>query len=467
MGNKSQFEEELAIAVKAQKEFVLTQLLPNLKAEFSFFHASYNGLYKIMIKNKLIQEDVYRKALKISEVQIPPKGQFQDHRAKEEMTVRLSLYDSHLEFLLSYCPFTLEYLTPKRLKTFSEFIKYLEWDNISPSSSDYNTYHVGVLIASIATQTHDLTAQIVKDAQKQLSKHSKIILKMLKDLSNFSRENYKFDIREQVMEGMSYNEIEAQNSPATIIDMIQKDFKIVFPGKPFYKDLVKEIIDESYGKNANFLQKELFIKLNTRHKKQKAEKVVESHLDYLDKAIKALALNDSLMTEAMIKMDSSWLLAQSQKVSFAHKLLKLFGIVKSDKRDKICELIYEDDTTGASRKKNASLVQFIATRKLLLDSVNKLQIKFTSQKKELSAEAEETLADYLNKYIHEYIKTVKDLAAFNESFKKMAPPENRSRLRGIKIEISAINTNIASARKHRNTYESKKEENRLLGSLKS
>lgn len=465
MKARTQFDEDLSIAIRTQKEYVLKELLPGLKAEFSFFHASYNGLYKILIKNKLIQEDVYRKALKISEVQVPPKGQFQEHRAKEEMTVRLSLFDSHLEFLLSYCPFTLDYLTPKRLKVLAEFTRYLDWDNMTLASGDFNTYNLALLTASISKQTHDLTSQILKDSQKQLSKHSKIILRMLKDVSVFSRELYKYEIREQVMEGMTYNEADAKNNPENMIEMILKDFKIVFPMRPVYKDLFKEIVEESYGRNSEFLQKELLQKLRSRAKKEKIEKPKESHLDFLERAIKALAMNDPLVTEALIKMDTSWTMSQDSKSSFGERLLKLFGIVKSEQREKICDLVYEDESTGARRNKSASLVQFIGSRKKLLEKVNNLNIKFASSKNNLSPEEEENLALQLNKYIHEYIKTAKDMTAFNDYFKRKAPPEKRSKLKGIKIEISAINTNIQSARKYRNSYDTKREENRLLGGL--
>ena len=465
MSEKNLFDQELFNAINGCRETMRSEILPTLKADFSLFNSSFLSLYNILLKNRLIVEDAHRKSLKISDVQVPPKTQFPESKVKQEMTVRLSLYSSHLEFLISYCPFSLDYFTPKRLKTYVDFVRYIDWDNIRSGSSDFNTFHLSHLVATLDHHTRDLTSQIIDDAKNQLSKYSAKILINLKQISDFNREYYKYEVREQVISGMTFDVDEAKKSPDTIIDKIKTDFKIIFTTKPFYGDLVKEIIAESYGPNSSSLQENLISKLRSKKVQKKRKIIKDPYLYFLEKAIKTLNQNDSLLTESLMKLNASWSVAQNKKPSFAERLLKLLGIIKPNAKEKLCNLIYEDEATGTSRKKTVSLVNFITAKKNLINNVNKLGIRFSSSKKNINPEEEEIIVEKLNSYIRTYIKTTKDLAAFDSYFKKNALPENKSRLKGIKIELSAIISNVGSTRKLRTEYETKKSEEILMSNF--
>lgn len=457
MGEKSQFQPELERLILIDKEIVNNELLPALKKEFNLFYSSFGSIYKTMLKEGLVQEDIYRKAVKLSDIQKPQKDFVQVNRTREEISTRLSNFDCQLEFLLSYCPFSLDYLTNKRLVILSEFVKFLDWDNLFSGSPDFNTQCIATLFSALPKSQHEITFQIVTNAQKQLQSTSRKILQLLKNISEFAKENYKYDIRIHILNSITYNEEEAKKNPEMLLKPLLNYYRVVYPKGPLHKELFQEVIYENFASDAQIRQSELIQKLQEfSQRNKKPQKIEESPLDILEKALKSLLQCNTFLQEALLKVDSNYYLCKQKSLSFWEKLLRIF---KKDngKSQRICEIIFEDEETGIQRHVNKDLDQFIQKRKQLISSTIGLYKKFVNNKENLSPSDEEIISNLLATYIIDFSKSVKELNAFNEFFKLNVTQNNRFKLKGVKIEMSALVQNIANTRTLKNQYIAKVE----------
>ena len=458
MVEKSQFQSELERLILIDKEIVNNELLPSLKKEFNLFYSSFGSIYKSMLKEGLVQEDIYRKSVKLSDISKPQKDFVQVNRTREEISTRLSNFDCQLEFLLSYCPFSLDYLTNKRLVILSEFVKFLDWDNLFSGSPDFNTQCIATLFSTLPKSQHEITFQIVTNAQKQLQSTSRKILQLLKNISEFARENYKYDIRIHILNSINYNEEEVKKNPEILLKPLVNYYRVVYPKGPLHKELFQEVIYENFSSDAQIRQSELLQKLQEfSQRNKKPQKIEENSADLLEKALKSLLQCNTFLQEALLKVDANYYLCKQKSLSFWEKILRLLKLKESSKQERICEIIFEDEETGIQRHVNKDLDQFIQKRKQLISATIGLYKKFVNSKDALTPSDEEIISNLLATYIIDFSKSVKELNAFNEFFKLNVTQNNRFKLKGVKIEMSALVQNIANTRTLKNQYIAKVE----------
>lgn len=457
MSDKSQFEKELESIILPQFKVLNDELFPLLKKEFSEFQIFFSNFYKTMLREGLLVEDQYRKSIKFSDIQMPPKEAFQNNRIREGLSTRFSFVDSQLEFLLYYCSFSLDFLTNKRIQILAELVRFLDWENILSGSPDLNTQSVASLISSLHRQQHEMFFTFLPGIQKQLYTTSRKILTLLKTVSDFSREWYKYEIRKNILASLSVNEEQAKRNPDSLVKTIAGNYKKSYPQAPLYRELMQEVVEETYGKTADHLQNALLKKLQTLNISQVKPKIKENPLDILDKTLKTLLQCNSFLEEALQKIDSNWALCQFESTSFWSKILNLFKLKNNHSEERLCELIFEDKETGIEKKKVQDLNQFLKKRHQLIAATNSLVKRFSTVKNSIDAQKEESILNSLNNALTDYSISVKELNAFNEYFKKNVIPTNRNKLRGVKIEMNALVSTIAATRSLKNQYVTKSE----------
>lgn len=457
MSDKSQFLKELETIILPQYKVLNDELLPLLKKEFSEFQIYFNNFYKTMLKEGLLVEDLYRKSIKFSDIQMPPKEAFQNNRVREELSTRFSFVDSQLEFLIYYCSFSLDFLTNKRIQILADLVRFLDWENILSGAPDINTQSVASLISGLHRQQHEVFFTFLPGIQKQLYSSSKKVLSLLKTVSDFSREWYKYEIRRNILVSSAFSEEQPKGNTDSLVKMIATNYKKSFPQAPLYRELMQEVVEESYGKNAIQLQNSLLKKLSSLNISKAKPKVKENPLDILDKTLKTLLQCNTYLEEALTKLDSNWQLCQFESHSIWSRFLNLFRTNKKDSGERLCELVYEDKETGMGQKKVQDLNKFLKKRHNLIATANSLSKRFIAVKNKMNAQEEESLLNALTNALTDYSITVKELNAFNEYFKKNVLPVNRNRLRGVKIEMNALVSTIAAARSLKNQYVSKSE----------
>ncbi len=106
----------LEISLEKKREELEKREMTVLKEKIRLFTSAYEGIYNTFLKKGLISEDPYKYDQKISEITPPSAENILDSDKINQMSQRLSMYDSQLDFLNSFYEFSTNYITMSRLK---------------------------------------------------------------------------------------------------------------------------------------------------------------------------------------------------------------------------------------------------------------------------------------------------------------------------------------------------------------
>ena len=236
------FSNKLALAIEMRKKHLEKEKLPKLKELFRLFHTSFTNIYNVLLRKGLVTEDPYKNDLKISDVGAPTGSPFMESEKSEQMSIRLSHYESQLDFLHNYYQFSVDFLTIKRIKGIIELINYIQWIKLSENSTNIYTRVTAELVNKIKKGTDTLSANIINDAQNQLLKLSKETQQTLKEVTSLQREIYKLEVRDRILAKLKLDSF----SPGDKIEEGFKQIKKLFPqemaGYSFYPELIRELI---------------------------------------------------------------------------------------------------------------------------------------------------------------------------------------------------------------------------------
>ena len=133
------FQARLEAAVEAKRRFLDENTLPQLKESFRIFQSLFENLYNILMRKALIQEDPYKYERKISEIEMPPKGDIQDMEKGEKLSLRLSSFHAQLEFLNTYYQFSMDFIDLQRIRRIIGLVQYINWTHVSETAPEATT----------------------------------------------------------------------------------------------------------------------------------------------------------------------------------------------------------------------------------------------------------------------------------------------------------------------------------------
>jgi hypothetical protein len=282
-----------------------------LKEEFRVFHTAFVALYQLCLKKGLINEDPYKNEVKIGELQVPETGPFTEADYRDQFSLRLSNYDSQLDFLVNFYQFSLEALTMDSIKRILGLVKFIDWTRLTNNSDVPNNKAMNEVVTQAKAGADPLSASIINESLSKLSKTTGSILSYLKLVSDYNREAYKLDLRISVLSGLS-------GGDASVIPAIRKSFAINMKGRPFYPDLVEEVIREDSDASKT-LRENLLKQLATPDSKPKtvAPQVVFKHI--LIDGLNALGTINATVTEIGVKLDENAALLETGKPAFGRR----------------------------------------------------------------------------------------------------------------------------------------------------
>jgi hypothetical protein len=459
MGTISDYQQALSHALDARREWLEKTELGRLKEEFRAFHTAFAALYNLFLKKGLINEDPYKNEVKMGgEIEIPETGPFNDADRKDELSIRLSHYDNQLDFLVNFYQFSIDYLSLDKIKRILSLVKYVDWTRLIDSSAPPNTRAAGELVNQAKTGADQLSMSIIGESLTNLTRATGNILKYLKELSDFDREAYKLEVRNKISAAMPAGD-------ASALSQIKKKFAALMPGKPFYPDLVDEILKEDYSKAGPGLRENILKQLAVPENKPKIVKPAVSFKSILIEGLNAIGSVAVTLTEIGPKLEENKILLESQRNGFWDKLRQLMQqIMNKEPEPVIYEVEYLDPIKGIPVREEVNFNTFRS------DMDRKTRILLTLGSRgaavaRLEAMDEPQLLGLLEKNIREVQSLHKILSALDEFFKAKTGKESRERVKGIKPELATIKNAIVKANQKRHEYSAQKEEEEQLRRL--
>ncbi len=459
MDDTLNFQSALAELLEKRREWLDSAEMPRLKEEYRILQSSFSGLFKLFLKKGILHEDPYKNEAKIGDLKVPSEGPFSESEKTDEMSLRLSNYESQLDFLVSFYQFSVDFMTMERLKKIVALTKYISWTQISANSPHINTRTLSELAGLIKGGNDQLSSGLLADAFQQLEKSSKIIFRILKDVSDYHREYYKLELRLRVMDSLKFQSDTVMTKKEDTLRQVKRKFAESMTDRPFYPELVDEILKEDYSGEGPSLREDLLKRLTLVNDKPKEEKRAVSFKGTLLDGVRLVASLNFIIDDALKKLDENSNLLESKKNTFMDKLRRILRqMMNREAEEVIYEVEYFDPVQAASKNEALSYSKFHVETERKIRFLAALSNKTTSVAKRLETGTEEQVLAILAKNLEEVQNTHKEMSALDVYFKSETPREDRERMRGIKTELMTIKNGIVKANQKRHEYIAQKEE---------
>ena len=443
------YVEALEKVLAERGDWIEKEELGKLKDELRTFQSSYASLYNIFLKKKFIDEDPYKQETKINELVVPDTGAINEAKKIEQLSIRLSNYDSQLDFLVNFYQLGLDYLNLDRIKRIVGLVRYIDWTSLTPDSSSVMTGPVSQLVLNSKSGVDAITLSIISESLSKLSKLTTPIMAILKNLNIYYRENYKLGIRQKVTQSMSANE--------ATLDNIRKKVNSTMPGSPFYKELIDEIIKEDYSANGKELRDTILNTMKVAQAKPKSVKPAVNFKNILLDGIVVIGGAGAILSEIGAKIDENEAVLRNHRKSFMEKIKELLRQLTNAPPEEVVYIIeYIDASKGLPTKDKVHFFQ------LRDDMIKKAKILSSFVRgpayQKLSGMTEEQIISYLERNIKDVQAYHKTLSALDDYFKANVVQEDRDKIKGIKPELSAMKNSFVKANQLRYEYSAQKEE---------
>jgi hypothetical protein len=456
MADIKDYQNSLSAALQKRRDWLEKTELIKLKDELRTFQTSFSSLYTIYLKKGLINEDPYKQEAKIGELAVPDTGPFNEADRLDQLSMRLSNYDNQLDFLVNFYQFGVEFLNLDRIKRIFGLVRYIDWIHLSPDAQVPNTKATAEITNQSKIGVDPIALSVINGSLENLSKSTTAVMGVLKELADYHKAFYKFEVR-AVLDGMSAAEANAV--------IIRKKITAALPGKPFYQELVEEIIKEDFSQNGPALRENVLKSLAVEENKPKTVKVNVSFKSILIEGVHVIGSVNTTLMEIGIKIDENELILENQKKSLWEKIRQLLQEMVNKKPDEVIyEVAYMDATKGALIRENLNYHNF----RNEMDRKNKYLASLSAHgaaQGKLDAMSEDQLTAFLEKNIRDVQSLHRTLTALDEFFKSQVPKEFRDKVKGIKPELAAIKNAIVRANQIRHEYSAQKEEEEQMRRL--
>ncbi|MDR2363324.1 MAG: hypothetical protein LBD65_02790 [Spirochaetaceae bacterium] len=449
MADNNEYQKTLAEALSARQDWLEKTELVKLKEECRIFHTAYLRLYNLFLKKGLIHEDPYKQEAKIGEIEIPATESFTEMERVEQLSIRLANYDNQLDFLVNFYQFSVDFLTLDRIKKILALVKYIDWSHLSTDSSSANTRAVTEIMTQLKLGGDPIAQSAINENLGEFNKAVPVIFTILKEISDFHRENYKLALRDKVIAGISLEQ------PMAVVQ-IKKKFISVMPGKPFYSDLVEELIKEDVSKEGPALREKVLKSLQIPNSKPKVDKPPVSFKAILAEGLLIISSVAATFTEIIPKIDENETLLENRRKSLWEKIRQIIKqMLNKEQEPVVYDVEYIDSIKGVTVKEKVNFTHFrgdIEQKAKHLAGINRNGVT------KLEALPDDRLIALLEKSIRDVQSLHKILSALDDFFKLTVDKEDRDKVRGIKPELATMKNAIIKANQRRHEYSAQKEE---------
>ncbi|MBD5440498.1 MAG: hypothetical protein HDR33_05715 [Treponema sp.] len=467
MANPIEFSQKVLEAIDARAQWYEENVMPKILDNYRLMHTCVRNFYDLMIKKSLIKEDPYRLDQKISGIKSPENSQYAETDRAHIIGVRFAEYETMLDWICTYYKFSVDNLSITELKKLLDFNNAFSWKNLSANSDSPNTRGLAEMINEMRRNADALTNSAISDTVSKCQKATAELDVALKDLAEFQKEFYKGKIRKTVFMHPKFDEDKAFKSAGEEMNQIKKTFPVVFAKTlPFYTQLVEELIKEDQDANKEKLQDALLKKLaipNTEKKKKTKE--IDSKELLMSTAQSLCAFSTPLQTICAKLSENNQLLqtyANSGFAKFLHAFRKAFGI---SEKPVTYEITILEKATGTQRKERIEFNPFCADLQKRMNFYNAFALRTSPGYKRLLAADEKKVLEFLTKQISDMKNIAQILKGFDTYFKNSSPPEIRPKIKGLAMELTALNNSTINTSQYLAEYISYVEEQEQMKKL--
>ncbi|MBU0927526.1 MAG: hypothetical protein KKA67_07230 [Spirochaetes bacterium] len=460
MEENAAYTNRLEQALLGKIERMDTQELKQLKDDFKLFQSAYQAIYNVLLRKGLIIEDPYKYELKISEVTTPSESPFAESDKIDQMCIRLSQFESYLDFLNNYYQFSVDFLTMGRIKRLAALTKYFAFTQFTENSPHTNTRYFAELVSQVRKGTDPLSAGIINEGLLQLEKTSRKIFQALKDLTLIHKERYKLELRRVAVDGMRLERDYVVTHQDDVIRKIRQRATEAAGDRPFYPELVAEVLAEDYGSDGENLKDEILKRLEVEEEKGKDKSTERNFKTVLLDGARVIIGVGFQLDDAIKKLEENQSLLESMDKSFMTKVKRALREMFGKKGEHVVhEVEYLDPVSSERRNESIDFSAFCFEAAKRAQSLVGMISKTSAPYKRMEGSSEDIIYKFLSKSIEELQAYHRKVSALDDFFLgAIEDPEFKGRVRNVKIELGALKNAIIKANQKKHEYIAQKEE---------
>lgn len=466
METSDNFNKQLFELAEAKKNWYDTEEMVKILEEYRNLLGVVNNLINLLEKKGLIQPDPYKHDKKISDIAVPDEIPFLDSERSMVIGARLSDFESMLDFICNIFKFSVATVSVERIKTLLALNNYFQWNSLVPNSTKPNTKGLAEIVQAIKMGTDTLSVSVLNETINYASKTVSRINGLLKELTDFQKEIYKIEIRKCIFEHPSYSHEKSQKSNQEALQQIKKLFPQVLGKKPFYSELIDELIQEEYSPEKQKFRETLLKKFEISSNKKEEKKIQINTKELLMDAVRALGAAAPLFEQIVQKVDENHKVLQSEHNGFLDKLLALIRqAFNRPEKPVVYTVTVTDPLTQSRKQEDINYQDFITDINRRRRTYNSFSIKKAPGYVKIESQTEKAIQEYLAKQISECNRLMQLLTALDEYFKSAPSIENRPRIKGLKMELTSLKNCIVKTNQRKAEYTALIEEEEQLKKL--
>ena len=473
MDKIKKFNEELKLILEQRRQYLDSDLLLKTKDSFRLYHSAFNAVFMLLLKKALIKEDPYKHEYKVTELSIPSTSSFPDSEKEIELGIRMSFYNTQLEYVDGHYAFTCDFLTSKRIKLLKNLLSYFDWDLVSETSTNFITKILADLFRKIRQGSDQIATSLINTSVTQMFTTKKLLISNLDIVKDFYNESYKLLIRQKIIENPNISKYASAHSAENTLAVIKKKFSEALVDQPFIEELIKEIIDEEFSADSTFIKNALIAKLSAfkSELQQRKEKAVVKKPPSINVLLNAALSTCSVAghVKAVIsKLESNFaILSQPQGSAFIKWLHRTLHSGKN--QGKIFEIEYIDDNSGIKKIERLDIAVVIQKYQALFSGLNAEKVKADFSAMDAVEKKEKYLISFVDDY-NKRLKTFIQQVDGIDKYTKNAAKNQKillSQIKGSLVEINTIKNIIIKSKQQSHEYIAEKEEYSQLKSLEA
>lgn len=467
MEDSSTYTNKIEAALTAKIEQLDFENLKQLKDDYRLFQSAFQALYNVLLKKGLVNEDPYKYEMKISEVNTPSESPFTESEKTEQISIRLSQFESYLDFLNNYYQFSFEFLTMGRIKRLISLTKYFTFTQFSENTQHINTRYFAQIVQMVKKGSDPISTGIINEGLLQLDKTSRKIFHTLKELTFIHKERYKLELRKLLINEMHFDRDYTITHQEEVIKKIKFKFAELTGDKAFYPDLVVEILKEDFSSEAENLRDEVLRRLEIVKENKTDKNIVYNYKNTLIDGARVVIAVGFQLENGIKKLLENQNILESMDKSFFTKVKRVLMDMFGKKAEHIIhEVDYLDPVSSTRKIESIDFSSFCSEAGRKAQSLISMMSKTSPAFKRIETSSEDQLYNFLAKSIEELQNYHKKMSALDEFFlANITDSEYKGRVRSIKAEISAVKNAIIKANQKRYEYIAQKEEQEQMKRL--
>ncbi len=449
----TEFERALYEAAEQKIMWYNTHALPKMLESYRTFHSAIRNMIGLFEKKKLLLPDPYKKDKRVVSIALPESDEFTDAEGPTKLGIRLSDYESSLDFLCNYIQFNVESLGPDTIKKLFMFNSFLDWNNLNRSNNLSNNRYFGNVVIAVKNSTDTMSVGLLNNMLSVAAKSIDEINAELKKLTALHRQLYKIDVRKSIFNNPNFQSIYSTLNAQNGLNEIKKVFPKYMGKQRFYPDLIEELVQEDFGSSMESLRKTVLDSFQTELKKEeeKENKVDTRALLFgVIKIMQSFAPPLDIITQKI--QENHELLQGESRSAFKKFYIAIriaFGIQNKTIEYKIKCVDMQTQVEKAETIDYNKFIDGMLQRSRIFSS---LGMKNSTLLSKLEGESEGAVLEYVQKRISDCQSLYGTLVGFDNFFKTEVAESNRSKVKGLKIDLDVIKNIILKANKYKAEY---------------